>query len=95
MGLDYPVIATNTTAATISPVTLYAAAYFWVGLTIAISFILLFCGVLRMFFMYAASTPNILGFVSTMTIDNPYVRHATGDGMLDGLERARLLKTCG
>jgi hypothetical protein len=92
MGLDYPVIVTNTTAATTSPVTLYAAAHVWVGLTIAISFILLFCGVSGMFFTYAASAPNILGFVSTMTIDNPYVRHATGDGMLDGLERARLLK---
>jgi hypothetical protein len=92
LGLDYPFIATNTTAATTSSVTLYAADHIWVGLTIAISFILLCCGVSGMFFTYAASAPNILGFVSTMTIDNPYVKHATGDGMLDGLERARLLK---
>jgi hypothetical protein len=92
MGRDYPVIVTNTTAATTSSFTLYAAAHVWVGLTLAISFILLFCGVSGMFFTYAASAPDILGFVSTMTIDNPYIRHATGDGMLDGLERARLLK---
>jgi hypothetical protein len=92
IGADFTFLAMNTTAATMLPVTLYAADHVWIGLTTAISLVLLFCGVLGMFFTYAASAPNILGFVSTMTIDNPYVRHATGDGMLDGLERARLLK---
>jgi hypothetical protein len=36
--------------------------------------------------------PDILGYVSSMTRDSPYVRLPPGGSTLDGMERARLLK---
>lgn len=93
-GDDLFFIAAKATANTALTQTVYAADHVWVGITAAVSIILLFCGVLGMFFKYAAVAPDILGYVSTMTRDNPYCEVEVGDydGMLDGLERARLLK---
>jgi hypothetical protein len=93
-GDDLFFIAAKATANTTLTQTVYAADHVWVGITAAVSVILLFCGVLGMFFKYTAVAPDILGYVSTMTRDNPYCEVEVGDydGMLDGLERARLLK---
>jgi hypothetical protein len=46
-------------------------------------------GVVARFFLVA---PEVLGFVSSVTRDNPYVRVPGGGSTLDGLERARLLR---
>jgi hypothetical protein len=87
-------IAAKATANTTLTQTVYSADHVWIGITATVSIILLFCGVLGIFFKYTAVAPDILGYVSTMTRDNPYCEVEVGDydGMLDGLERARSLK---
>jgi hypothetical protein len=40
---------------------------------------------------YTCAMPEILGFVFTMTRDNPYIPLPEGGSALRGIERARLL----
>ena len=87
---QYPTI--KVTAKTSTTVTVYAMDPIYVSLTLTASFILLLCGFLGLFFRYNAVAPDIIGYVSTMMRDNKYFEHETGHGMLDGLERARLLR---
>jgi hypothetical protein len=70
----------------------YIADKVWVGLTAATSIILLLCGIAGMVFKYVDKVPDILGYVSTMTRDNPYFEDPVGGDAMDGLERARVLK---
>jgi hypothetical protein len=58
-------------------------------LAIAVMFLAAILGVVARFYVLA---PEVLGFVSSVTRDNPYVRIPVGGTTLDGLERARLLK---
>jgi len=82
----------NTTADTFLSNPVYVAEKVWVGLTAAISIILLLCGIAGMVFKYVAKVPDILGYVSTMTRENPYFEDPVGGDAMDGLERVRVLK---
>lgn len=74
--------------------TVYHASKIWVGLTGTVSLILFACGVAGMLFRYMTAAPDILGYVSTMTRDNPFFSddRTLNAETLDGLERARLLR---
>jgi hypothetical protein len=94
--------AANTTAVTRVSMTLYSANHTWVGLTATISILLLLCGVMGVFFKYAADAPDVLGYVSTLVVsgdgvgdgDSSPPRRASwlGPETMDGLDRARLLR---
>lgn len=87
--------AANTTGVTHVSMPVYSANHVWVGLTATISILLLLCGLLGLFFKYAAAAPDILGYVSTLIRDDdsqPWPASLTGAETMDGLDRARLLR---
>jgi hypothetical protein len=84
--------AKPTTALTSQPVTIYVSSHLWIGLLLVITIILQLCAVVGVYLKYTATAPDILGYVSTLTRDNPYTPMVPeGGNNLNGLERARLL----
>lgn len=79
-------------ATTIETQQRFLANIAWVAVTVIVAFILLFCGLISMIFKYGTRSPDILGFVSSMTRDNPNFEHIPGGDKLDGLQRARVLR---
>ena len=73
------------------PQTVYRANRVWVGLLLTTTLILQICALAGLIIKRACTIPDILGYISTMTRDNPYVPLPEGGNTLDGLERARLL----
>ncbi|KAH8650592.1 hypothetical protein BGZ60DRAFT_534248 [Tricladium varicosporioides] len=70
----------------------------WIYFTIlvATSIFMIFCGVLCTWLSYHITSPDIMGYVSSMTIENPYfnipgTKQGSGSAM-DGLQRTRLLR---
>ena len=85
--------AKPTTGLTSLPVTVYVASHLWIGLLLVITLILQICAVAGHYLKYTATAPDILGYVSTLTRDNPYTPLVPeGGNNLGGLERARLLR---
>lgn len=89
-GVGYPVSATNAT--TIEEHDIFASNMIWISFTVIVSLILLACGITSMVFKYRTRSPDILGFVSSMTRDNPNFEQIPHGDQLDGLERARVLR---
>ena len=81
---------------TMTTVTTYADIYVcnkvWAAILFIASIALVLCGVCGTIAKYMARGPDILGYVSSLTRDNPYIDLPLGGCTLDGLERARLLK---
>ena len=71
---------------------LYVAHGIWIGILSVTSFVLLACGIASTFIRNKCSGPNILGYVSSLTRDNPHLHIPSGGTALGGLDRARLLK---
>lgn len=90
LGLGYTVVAAIAT--TVSIQTRYVASTMWVGITIIVALILLLCGIFGMVLKYGVQCPDILGYVSSMTRDNPSFEYVASGDRLDGLERARQLR---
>ena len=83
----------NTTTTTVTNFTdVYVCNKIWAAILIIASTLLLVCGMCGAIVKYRARGPRILGYVSTMTRDNPYTDLPPGGCALDGLDRARLLK---
>jgi hypothetical protein len=57
----------------------------------SVTLILQLLAILGMALTYTTTAPDILGYVSTLTRDNPHAAVPEGGNTLDGLERARLL----
>lgn len=91
-GLGYTTI--NTTATTVLTQSRFVASIPWIATTIVIALIMLFCGMATLVFKYTSHAPDILGYVSSMTRDNPDFDRVDIDreGTLNGLQRARKLK---
>ncbi len=88
--IDYQISSTNAT--TIEKHDVFVSHKIWIAVTMVVSFILLLCGFLSMIFKYGINSPDVLGYVSSMTRDNPnFVQIPDGD-RLDGFERARVLR---
>ena len=62
------------------------------SLLLVSSIALLFLGILTVVLHFVTSVPDVLGYVSTMTRDNPYVSIPPGASALDGPLRARALR---
>lgn len=83
----------NTTTTTVTTFTdIYICDRMWAVILFIASCVLLLCGICGATVKHMARGPQILGYVSTMTRDNPYIDLPSGGCTLDGLERARLLK---
>ena len=83
----------NSTIASVTTLTdIYICNSIWAVILLAASSALLLCGLAGAFVKHLTRGPNILGYVSSITRDNPYVDIPSRGCTLDGLERARLLK---
>lgn len=90
LGVGYSVVKTSATVSSVQ--SRYVSDKLWVASTIIIALVLLLCGIFGMIFKYAVQTPDILGFVSSQTRDNPSFEHIADGDRLDGLERAWRLR---
>jgi hypothetical protein len=88
--IGYQVSAANAT--TIEKHDVFMSHKIWIAVTTVVSFILLLCGSLSMIFKYGINSPDVLGYVSSMTRDNPNFEQIPDGDRLDGLERARVLR---
>lgn len=89
-GVGYMTIATEATMTKKQDV--FIANKAWLATTIIVSAILLLCGIAGMIFKYRSCAPDILGYVSSMTRENPSFEELPGADKLDGLQRARALR---
>lgn len=89
VGVGYPVTATNAT--TVKKHDVFASNVIWIMITMIVSFLLLSCGIVSMMFKYGTNSPDIPGFVSSMTRDNPNFEQIPDGDKFDGLKRARVL----
>ncbi|KAI9891281.1 MAG: hypothetical protein M1814_002971 [Vezdaea aestivalis] len=64
----------------------------WFVVLVAASIIVMLCGICSAILAFKSFIPDILGYVSTLTRDNPHVPLPPGGTLLHGLERAKLLK---
>lgn len=84
---------TTATAMTITPQAIYIANAWHAIALLLITSLLQLAGLASMVLSAVTRAPNLLGFVSSLTRDSPYVARMVprGGSMLDGGERARLL----
>lgn len=71
---------------------IYQVSWTWVIIAIVISLLLLFLGLLGLYFRHTNSHPDVLGFVSTLTRDNPAFEPPPQAEKLDGMEMANYYK---
>ena len=89
----YKITLFNETALTITDQhEIYTCNRVWASNLVLASTVLLVFGIVGVVVNYRALGPDVLGYVSTTTRDNPYIPLAPGGGALSGMERARLLK---
>jgi hypothetical protein len=83
----------NQTEATVTrQIPIYKASVPWILILILCSGVLLLLGITSIFVTLQTSAPDILGYVSSLTRDNPHIRMPSGGSTLDGTERARLIR---
>jgi hypothetical protein len=70
----------------------YVCNWGWFILVISASIVTFFCGILNAVIRYQSLAPDVLGYVSSLTRDNPHCKVPGGGSLLDGIDRARLLK---
>ena len=84
--------AANTASAKFSTeVQLYVTDKVFAAIFIATAVLLQICAIIGLILKWRTTGPDILGYVSTQTRDNPFFADIVGGSTLDGLERARLL----
>ena len=89
-GVGYPVSVANAT--TIEKHAIFKSDMLWITVATIVSFVLFFCGSVSMILKYGTNSPDILGYVSSMTRDNPNFEQIPHGDKLNGLERAKALK---
>ena len=85
-------IANATTASITNLQPVYVSSRPWAIILLVASIVLFICAIYGAIIKYQTVAPDVLGHVSSLTRDNPYVPLPGGGTALDGLERARLLK---
>ncbi|KAL4900646.1 hypothetical protein BDW74DRAFT_182481 [Aspergillus multicolor] len=89
---DYRVPPFNTTTASTSRmITIYKIDPMWLSFFILTTAVLFLCAVTGLYIKGKTLAPDILGHVSSLTRDNPYIPLPRGGSSLSGLDRARLL----
>ena len=91
---NFSTIGSSSTTASvkeITPLAQYVVSIWQAALLIVITFMLVICAITSMILSKITKAPDVLGYVSTMTRDNEYVRVPEGGSTLDGMQRARYL----
>ena len=70
----------------------YDANHSFTIILLLVALILQVCAIAGLILKYTATAPDILGYISTMAMDNPHINVPYGGNTLDGLEHARYLQ---
>jgi hypothetical protein len=82
-----------TTNSTVSKThAIFVCNFAWLGLLLAAAATIFTTGVASLVLKWKTLSPEMFGFVTSMTYENRYVKIPEGGSMLNGMERARLLK---
>ncbi|KAE8371190.1 hypothetical protein BDV26DRAFT_299019 [Aspergillus bertholletiae] len=81
-----------TTATTAKPVTVYSVSRGWAAVFFISTILLEICAIASIVLKSVTTAPDILGYVSSMTRDNPYIQLPAGGSFLSGPDRARSLQ---
>lgn len=73
-------------------VSAYAANHLFIAILLVVALILQVCAIAGLILKYTATAPDILGHISTLTMENPYINVPNGGNTLSGMERARYLR---
>lgn len=73
-------------------VSVYAANNLFIFILLVVALILQVCAIAGLILKYTATAPDILGYISTMTMENPHINVPNEGNTLDGMERARCLR---
>ncbi len=90
--IDSPFIGATSTANTTHKKEIFVCNFAWFSLLIASSSVILLTGSIALLLKRMTIGPEMFGYVSSMTYENPHVKIPAGGSMLDAMERARLLK---
>ncbi|ORY19853.1 hypothetical protein BCR34DRAFT_471577 [Clohesyomyces aquaticus] len=89
-GIFFVGATTNATSSTTKEI--YVCNFAWLSLLMVAAGVIFITGAASLVLKRKTLGPEIFGFVTSMTYENPYVKIPDGGSMLDAMERARLLK---
>ncbi len=89
-GIYFIGATTNSTVSQTHAV--FVCNFAWLGLLLAAAVAIFTTGVTSLMLKWRTLGPEMFGFVTSMTYENQYVKIPDGGSMLNGMERARLLK---
>ncbi|EOA81333.1 hypothetical protein ACJQWK_10557 [Exserohilum turcicum] len=89
---ESPFIGATTTARTTVTQEIFVGDSAWLSLLMVSSAVILIVGVVALVLKHRTLGPEMFGYVSSMTYENPWIRIPRGGTMLDAMERARLLR---
>ncbi|KAI1558763.1 hypothetical protein PtrSN002B_000131 [Pyrenophora tritici-repentis] len=85
-------LGATTTGNTTSTEEIFVCNVAWLALLLAASTVILITGSVGLILKRKTLGPEMFGFVTSMTYENPWLKIPQGGTMLDAMERARLLK---
>ncbi|KAF2997348.1 hypothetical protein E8E13_003562 [Curvularia kusanoi] len=91
-AMDSPFMGATTTAEITTSTQIFVCDFAWFALLVAASGVIFITGLIAVVLKRKTLGPEMFGFVSSMTYENPWLSIPSGGTMLDGMERARLLK---
>ncbi|KAF2476429.1 uncharacterized protein BDR25DRAFT_277535 [Lindgomyces ingoldianus] len=89
-GISFIGATTNATLSTTQE--MYVCNFAWLALLLTAAGVIFLTGAASLVLKRKTLGPELFGFVTSMTYENPYVKVPEGGSMLDAMERARLLK---
>jgi len=87
-----PFIGATTNATVIHRQQIFVCNFGWLALLFTASGAIFITGFAGLLLKKRTLAPELFGFVTSMTYENPYVRLPEGGNVLDAMERARLLR---
>ena len=90
--LESPFIGATTTARVTTTREIFVCNFAWLALLLTSSTVILLTGGVAIVLKRKTLGPEMFGFVSSMTYENPWIKIPQGGTMLDAMERTRLLK---
>lgn len=87
-----PFIGATTTATITATEEVFVCEFAWLVLLLVASSVTLLTGSVALVLKYKTLGPEMFGFVTSMTYENPWIKVPDGGTTLDAMERARLLK---
>ncbi|KAL1656652.1 hypothetical protein SLS61_000448 [Didymella pomorum] len=92
VNLDSPFIGASSSATATTNEQIFVCNFAWFALLLVASSVILITGFAAVVLKRKTLGPEMFGFVTSMTYENPWLHLPKGGTMLDGMERARLLK---